>query len=222
MELPDGVTDHGPLLRVDLAAGEPLYLRRGTLIASSERMDVRTRKDFKGVKGGLKSVMGGTLVVNAWTCSVPATVTAALGFYGRSLGIRVAPGLSILSSPKLYLGHRGDVQRRIRKGAKKEFWFVSEVSGDGTLYLHVPSGYTVVPLTGSDTVLDYERIAALVGEFEITGEALDLKSWMKSGETNSLLVTGEGYAVLSHSSLESIEGESGGGGFVGSIVEIFT
>ena len=201
-----GFVDYGPLMAIDVAAGDEVSLRRGAYIASSHEMDFETRRDSKGTKSWMRLFAGGNVTRVIWRAREATRLTASLDFIGTSLGIAVGEH-SVQVAPKLFLGYRGAVHQALGRAAKKEFWLMSKLSGEGEVFLHVPGGYSVMEIAGSAFV-DTDRVAAVIGDLEAVGVMRGAKNILKSGELDVVQLEGSGYAVIAHNSLEDVENEA--------------
>lgn len=203
------IADHGALMRLSLPAGEKLSLRRGAFIASTHEMDFAAMRDAKGAKSWMRLFAGGSVSRIVWSCEADCEVTASLDFIGTTLSIPVGDGTPVSIAPKLFLGYLGTVSQALGRGAKKEFWVMSKLSGAGSVFLHVPGGYTVMEVDGS-VVVDTDRVAATIGDLEAVGTMRGAKDILKSGEMDAVRMEGTGRIVLAHNSLGSVENEAAG------------
>ena len=94
---------------------------------------------------------------------------------------------------------------------------MTEFSGDGGVFLHIPVGYEKTSLAGNRLLMDYNYVSAIWGNFEIDGEELDIKSWIKSGETDSVAISGKCDLVL----CKALNASKSNAGLLGSILKIF-
>ena len=200
------ITDYGNLMALDVTEGEEVSLRRGAYIASSREMDFETRRDSKGTKSWMRLFAGGNVTRVIWRAKEATRLTASLDFIGTTIGIEVGEE-TVQVAPKLFLGYRGEVHQSLGRAAKKEFWLMSKLSGEGEVFLHIPGGYSVVEIAGSAFV-DTDRVAAVIGDLEAVGVMRGAKDILKSGEMDVVQLEGSGYAVIAHNSLEDVENEA--------------
>lgn len=194
-------------MRLELSAGSPLSLRRGAFIASSHAMDFVAKRDAKGAKSWMRLFAGGSVSRIVWSCEEDCRVTASLDFIGQTISMDVSDDVPISIAPKLFLGYLGTVSQALGRGAKKEFWLMSKLAGEGRVFLHIPGGYSVMDVEGN-AVVDTDRVAATIGSLDAVGTMRGAKDIIKSGEMDAVLMEGNGKIVLAHNSLESVENEA--------------
>jgi len=210
---------HGHVLKLTISEPEPVYLKRSTLISSSRPIISKPQKFGTKWSAAKSFFLGAPLSVNHWTCKgSTAEIKAGLGYFGEVIEVPVKPDEPVFINTDYYLGHRGALGTDTQKIAKKEFWFMTKMSGTGSVILHVPVGCEGLRLADDVFVLDHRYAAAIWGDFDITGQELDVKSWAKSGETDNVIMSGQCELILSKAKSSS----QSSSGIIGSLLNIFT
>jgi uncharacterized protein (AIM24 family) len=153
---------------------------------------------------------GQNLWANRFEAEGPVQIIAGRDFHGTVLGLPVTGGIPVFLQPALYLGHRGDLEFTVRRVAKREFWTLTEVTGEGTVWIKAPGRSFSKPLRTDDSVIvDTNYVAAVRGSFSANGKVFSSGQYLKSGEAENVRIKGEG-DMLIHTELPPQEGGSGG------------
>jgi len=213
------IIDHDHVLKVTTTQARPVYLRRSTLISSTNKLTNTSLKLSRSKTLAKNLFLGVPLVVNKWLPENKSSdLTASLGYFGKVIEILVNDDMPVMVNIDQYLGHIGDFEINIKNISKKEIWYNAEFTGSGSIFLHIPSGYDMKNIGSTDMFLDKNYVSAIWGQYEICGEDLDLKSWIKSGETDSVIISGPCTLIIA----KTLKEPKSGSGLFGSLIDIFS
>ncbi|MEL7481904.1 MAG: AIM24 family protein [Pseudomonadota bacterium] len=210
----DPVTFGGDTLDLTLEPGEALFVRRSSLILADGPMDLTTKLIAKRRFGIFSTFSGEVRWANRYeaTCG-PLTIVAGRDFHGTIAALRVTPDETCHIQPGLYLAHRGTLSFDTKRVAKKEFWTLTKVEGDGTVYLKVPGRPRLKDLPHDPMILDTNYVAAIAGAFTAHGKVFKRTELIKRGELENVRIAGEGVVLLQSENPGEISSGGGGGPF---------
>lgn len=207
-------------LRIELASGEHVWVRRSSLITAEGPFELTTHKIAKKRFNIFGFFSGQSRWANKFTAQGgPVTIIAGRDFYGTVISFDVTPENPVHISPSLYLAHQGELDLDTKKVAKKEFWTLTEVIGTGTLHIKVPGRPVQRELSKTPIVVDTNYVAAVQGAFEANGNVFKASRVVKSGELENVNLSGVGTFLLQSENPEDAGGDSGGG-IISSILDL--
>jgi uncharacterized protein (AIM24 family) len=207
------------VLTLNLAPGEVAFVRRSSLMLAEGPFGMTTRRIASRRVPVLGLFSSQALWANRFEAGdEPVRLVAGRDYHGVVLGIDVVPGTPIHLQPALYLGHQGTLDFTVKRVARREFWTLTRVTGEGTLHLKAPGRVFSSPLSGRDTIVDTNYVAAVRGAFQANGRVFSKGQYLKSGEAENVRLTGVG-DVLMQTELPPQEG--GSGGVLGGVLDLF-
>ncbi|WP_031555401.1 AIM24 family protein [Parvularcula oceani] len=208
------------VLEIDLEPGEAAYLRRSSLLLADGPFALRTQRVASRRLPILGLFSGQNLWANRFEAQDGALrLVAGRDYHGEVRDLKIAPDRPVAIKPALYLGHSGDLSFTVQRMAKREFWTMTRVTGTGTVHLKVPGRTLVRPLADNEVVVDTNAVAAVTGPFTAHGRVLTTNQYLRAGEAENVRLSGLGEVWLQS---ERPPQASGGGGILGSLLEIFT
>ena len=206
------------VLEMRLAPGETGYVRRSSLMLAEGRFGMTTRRIASKRVPVIGLFSGQALWANRFEAETDVRLVAGRDYHGLVLSLEVTPGRDVWLQPALYLGHQGDLSFVVKRVAKREFWTLTKVSGTGTVHLKAPGRTFGVPLGEEGLIVDTNYVAAIRGAFAAHGKVFSAGQYLKSGEAENVRLTGDGDALMQ---TELPPESSGGGGFIGGIIDLF-
>lgn len=192
-----------------LEPGETGFLRRSSLILAQGDFEMTTRRIASRAVPILGLFSGQNLWANRFDAGEGgARVVGCRDYHGIALGLPVTEAVPVFLQPALYLGHRGALTFTVKRVAKREFWTLTRVTGEGTVYIKAPGRAFSAPLSQSDLIVDTNYVAAVRGRFDAHGRVFRAGQYLRSGEAENVRITGEGDVLLQ----TELPPESGGGG----------
>ena len=216
-----GVEMLGETLELDLAAGETAYLRRSSLTLARGPFEMTTERIARQGISVYALFTGEVRWANRYTAGDGAVkLSATRDFHGEVLGLPVSPDAPVHLQPARYLGHCGNIGFRMRKSAKKEFWVLTEATGDGVVYIKIPGTHRIEELArdGDGDVVDTNYVAAVGGRFEANGKVFTSRRVLKSGELSNVRLKGDGWYILQ--SQNPGDATAGGGGIFSALTNL--
>ena len=205
------------VLSFELAPGEVAFVRRSSLLLADGKFGLKTRRIASKRVPIMGLFSGQNLWANRFEAEEPTRLVAGRDYHGVVMGLDVTPERDVWLQPALYLGHRGDLDFTVKRVAKREFWTLTLVSGTGTAHIKAPGRAFSTPLPGRELIVDTNYVAAIRGSFAAHGKVFSAGQYLKSGEAENVRLTGEGDVLMQ----TELPPESGGGGFLGGILDLF-
>ena len=212
----DNVLD-SHVLTFDLEPGETAYLRRSSLMFASGRFHMATERVASRRLPFLGLFSGQNIWANRFEAESPVQIIGGRDYHGQVIGLDLAEDESVWLQPALYLGHKGSLDFTVRRVAKKEFWTLTEVTGEGTVYIKAP-GRTFRQGLAPETaiVADTNYVAAIRGTFQANGKVFTSGQYFRSGEAENVRLTGDGDVLMQ----TELPPETSGGGFLGGLLDL--
>lgn len=206
------------VLTFDLEAGETAYLRRSSLIFASGMFHMATERVASRRVPFLGLFSGQNIWANRFEAESAVQVIGGRDYHGQVIGLDVSSEESVWIQPALYLGHKGQLEFTVRRVAKKEFWTLTEVRGEGTIYIKAP-GRTFRQQLDPETavITDTNYVAAIRGTFEASGKVFTSGQYLRSGEAENVRLSGQGDVLMQ----TELPPETSSGGFLGGLLDIF-
>ncbi|MEM9285039.1 MAG: AIM24 family protein [Pseudomonadota bacterium] len=209
--------DH--VLTMELAGGEVGYVRRSSLIYAGGDFDMRTRRIASKAVPILGIFSGQNLWANRFEATSPTSLVAGRDYHGTVLGMEVTEGEAVWLQPALYLGHRGDLEFTVKRVARREFWTLTRVTGEGTVWIKAPGRSFRKPLDPeTPVVVDTNYVAAVRGDFAADGRVFSRGQYLRSGEAENVKIRGMGDVLIQ---TEVPITAAGGGGPLGYLLDLF-
>ena len=206
------------VLTFDLQPGETAYLRRSSLIFASGMFHMATQRVASRRIPFLGLFSGQNLWANRFEAESAVQIIGGRDYHGQVIGLDVTEGESVWLQPALYLGHKGALDFTVRRVAKKEFWTLTEVRGEGTVYIKAPGRTFRQPLDPNVAVVaDTNYVAAIRGRFSASGKVFTNAQYLRSGEAENVRLSGEGDVLIQ----TELPPETSGGGFIGGLLDLF-
>ena len=205
------------VLSLDLAEGDVAHIRRSSLMLAEGAFGMKTRRIASKRVPVMGLFSGQNLWANRFEAEGPARLVAGRDYHGIVLGLTVTEAQPVWLQPSLYLGHAGALGFTVKRVARREFWTLTRVTGEGIVYVKVPGRTFTTPLTGRDLIVDTNYVAAIRGAFSAHGKVFSAGQYLRSGEAENVRLTGDGDVIMQ----TELPPEAGGGGILGGLLDLF-
>ncbi|GGY43257.1 AIM24 family protein [Parvularcula lutaonensis] len=206
------------VLTFDLEKGETAYARRSSLMFASGDFHMTTERIAKRGLPLLGLFSGQNLWANRFEARGLVKIIAGRDFHGTVIGLPVSGEEPVWLQPSLYLGHRGTLSFVTRRVAKREFWTLTEVTGEGTVWIKAPGRSFRQKLSSEPVIVDTNYVAAVRGDFSAHGKVFTGAQYLKSGEAENVRLSGTGDVIIQTEVPLSAQAS---GGILGTILDIF-
>jgi uncharacterized protein (AIM24 family) len=206
------VSIEGGLLSITLQPGETLWLRRSSLIHAEGPFDLTTHFIARSRFNIFGFFSGQNRWANKFTAKdAPVHILAGRDYAGAIVALDVTPDRPAYISPPLHLAHQGTLTFDTRRVAKKEFWTLTQVTGDGRVFLKVHGHALARALTAEGAITDTNYVAAITGTFTAFGKVFSAGELMRSGELENVRIAGDGDIIFQSENPEETTTSSGSG-----------
>lgn len=204
---------------MELDEGDVGFVRRSSLIYAGGDFRLKTRRIASKTIPVLGIFSGQNLWANRFEAETPTTLVAGRDYHGTVLGMEVKEDEAVWLQPALYLGHRGELDFTVKRVARREFWTLTRVTGEGTVWIKAP-GRSFRKALDPETpvVVDTNYVAAVRGDFFADGRVFTRGQYLRSGEAENVKIRGTG-DVLIQTEVPITAG--GAGGPFGFLLDLF-
>lgn len=206
------------VLTFELQKGEAAYVRRSSMIFASGPFAMTTERIAKRGLPLLGLFSGQNLWANRFEAEGLVKVVAGRDYHGTVIGLPVTPDAPVWLQPSLYLGHKGALSFVTRRVARREFWTLTEVAGEGTVWIKAPGRSFRERLGDEPVIVDTNYVAAVRGTFSAHGKVFTGGQYLKSGEAENVKLSGSGDVIIQ---TEVPLTAQASGGILGTILDIF-
>jgi uncharacterized protein (AIM24 family) len=219
-DLPPGISFGGDVLTLNLETGDVGHVRRSCLILAEGPFKMTSHMIAKRRFSVIGTFSGQVRWANRFEAEeAPVSILAGRDFFGTVVTLHVSEDAPIYIQPGSYLAHQGELVFNTERVAKKEFWTLTNVSGNGIVHLKIPGRPTVRAMREEGAVTDTNYVAAICGTFEAHGKVFKAKELIKSGEMENVRLSGAGHVIFQSQNPEEVS-DSGGGGIWGLIGDL--